>query len=103
MARFDVYANAGSHAATTPYLLDVQSDLLDGLATRLTIPLATLSYSGKVPSALCPLVTVKGQRLHALAHFAAPVPAKLLRKPVASVVTQASALVAAMDAVLSGD
>jgi len=30
MARFDVYANPGSHAVTTPYLLDVQSDLLDG-------------------------------------------------------------------------
>jgi toxin CcdB len=37
MARFDVYANPGSHATTTPYLLDVQSDLLDGLDTRMVI------------------------------------------------------------------
>jgi toxin CcdB len=29
MARFDVYANPGNRATTTPYLLDVQSDLLD--------------------------------------------------------------------------
>lgn len=29
MARFEVYVNPGSHATTTPYLLDVQSDLLD--------------------------------------------------------------------------
>jgi hypothetical protein len=35
MARFDVYANPGSHSATTPYLLDVQSDLLDGLDSRM--------------------------------------------------------------------
>jgi len=42
MARFDVYANPGIHATTTPYLLDVQSDLLDGLDTRMVIPLRSL-------------------------------------------------------------
>ena len=103
MAQYDVYPNPSTSAGQgIPYVVVIQSDLLDGLATRLTIPLATLSYSGKVPSALCPLVTVKGQRLHALAHFAAPLPTKLLRKPVGSVSAQASALVAAVDAVLSG-
>jgi len=39
MARFDVYANPGSKSDTTPYLLDVQSDLLDDLETRMVIPL----------------------------------------------------------------
>ena len=34
MARFDVYANPGAHANTTPYLLDVQSNLPDGLDSR---------------------------------------------------------------------
>jgi toxin CcdB len=34
MACFDVYANPGRHVATTPYLLDVQSDLLDGVGSR---------------------------------------------------------------------
>lgn len=103
MAQYDVYPNPSTSAGQgIPYVVVIQSDLLDGLATRLTIPLATLNYSGKVPSALCPLVTVKGQRLHALAHFAAPLPAKLLRKPVGSVAAQASALVAAVDTVLSG-
>lgn len=38
MARFDVYANPGSHAKTTPCLLDVQSDLLGGLDSRMVIP-----------------------------------------------------------------
>jgi toxin CcdB len=45
---------------------------------------------------------VKGQRLHALAHFAAPLPAKSLRRPVENVASQASTLVSALDAVLSG-
>jgi hypothetical protein len=48
MARFDVYANPGSHATTTPYLLDVQSDLLDGLDTRMVIPLRRLDAFPKV-------------------------------------------------------
>jgi toxin CcdB len=80
----------------------IQSDLLDGLSTRLTMPLAALEFAGKVPTVLCPVITVNGQRLHALAHYAAPLPAKLLRRSVGNVATQASALVAAMDAVLSG-
>jgi toxin CcdB len=43
MARCDVYANPGHQAATTPYLLGVQSDLLDGLESRMVVPLRSLS------------------------------------------------------------
>jgi toxin CcdB len=39
MARFDVYKNPGKHAGTTPYLIDVQTDLLDGLDSRMVVPL----------------------------------------------------------------
>lgn len=38
VARFDVFANSGPHAASTPYLLDVQTDLLDALDSRVVIP-----------------------------------------------------------------
>jgi toxin CcdB len=80
----------------------VQSDLLDALATRLTMLLAVLDATTKVPTALCPVIMVQGQRLHALAHYAAPLPAKALRRPVENVAAQASALVSALAAVLSG-
>ena len=43
MARFDVYANPGARAAATPFLLDVQSDLLDSLDSRVVIPLCETS------------------------------------------------------------
>jgi toxin CcdB len=55
-----------------------------------------------VPHALCPVITVKGQRLHALAHFAAPLPARALLQPIDNVAAQARELVSAIDAVLSG-
>ena len=84
--QYNVYPNPSASAEQgIPSVVVIQSDLLGGLPTRLTIPLATLDFSGRVPAALCPLVTVQGQRLHALAHFAAPLPARLLRKPVTSV------------------
>ncbi len=62
MAQYDVYPNLSASAGQgIPFVVVIQSDLLDSLPTRLTIPLATLSYSGKVPCALCPLVTVKAE------------------------------------------
>jgi toxin CcdB len=103
MAQYDVYTNPSSSATTgIPYVVVIQSDLLDALATRLTIPLAVPDVTTKVPTALCPVITVKGKRLHALAHFAAPLPAKILRRPVDNVAAQANTLVSAIDAVLSG-
>jgi toxin CcdB len=103
MAQYDVYANPSSSAANgIPFVVVLQSDLLNALPTRLTIPLAAMAFAGKVPTSLCPIIAVNGQHLHALAHYAAPLPAKLLKRPVDHVAAQASALVAAMDAVLSG-
>ena len=103
MAQYDVFTNpSGSAAEGVPYVVVVQSDLLDALATRLTMPLAVLDAATKVPTALCPVIIVQGQRLHALAYYAAPLPAKALRRPVENVASQASALVSALDAVLSG-
>lgn len=102
MAQYDVFTNPSGNATDgIPYVVVVQSDLLDGLATRLTMPLAVLDIAKKVPTALCPVILVKGQRLHALAHYAAPLPAKALKQPVENVASQASALVSALDAVLS--
>jgi toxin CcdB len=103
VAQYDVYPNPSRSAADgIPYVVVIQSDLLDALPTRLTVPLAELGSAAKVPLALCPVIVVKGRRLHALTHYAAPLPAKLLRRRVDQVSAQAPALVAALDCVLSG-
>lgn len=40
MAQFDVHANPNpSTQEEIPYLLDIQSDLLESLATRVVVPL----------------------------------------------------------------
>jgi toxin CcdB len=103
MAQYDVFSNpSGSASDGIPYVVVIQSDLLDALATRLVMPLAVPDATIKAPAALCPVILVNGKRLHALAHYAAPLPSRLLREPVDNVRTQASVLVSAMDAVLSG-
>ena len=103
MAQFDVYANPSHSAAQgIPYVVVVQSDLLDALATRMTIPLALVTFADKAPEKLCPSITVNGQQLRALTHYAAPLPTRSLRQVVANVAPQASALIAAMDVVIAG-
>ena len=39
MARFDVYQNSSGKTDDVPYLLDVQSDVLSALDTRVVVPL----------------------------------------------------------------
>ena len=103
MAQYDVFTNPSHSAADgIPYVVVIQSDLLDALATRLTMPLAEPDALVKAPAMLCPVIVVKGKRLHALAHYAAPLPAKLLRRRIDNVAAQGSVLASAMDAVLSG-
>ncbi len=103
MAQYDVFVNPSRSADSgVPYVVVIQSDLLEGLATRLTIPLAIPDADIKAPPVLCPRIEVKGQSLLALTHFTAPLPAKLLRRPVANVAAYSSVLIAALDAVLTG-
>jgi toxin CcdB len=104
MAQFDVYPNPRPESrGQVPYVVDVQSDLLDILPTRLVMPLmVSESVPGSVPRNLCPVVYVSDEPLFLMPHMAAPVGAKLLRKPVATLRSQASDICAASDAVLSG-
>jgi toxin CcdB len=63
MAQYNVFAKPSSSAATgIPYVVVIQSDLLDALATRLTVRLAALEFVGRVPTPLCPVIVDKGQR-----------------------------------------
>lgn len=64
MARFDIYANAGKSKKSTPFLIDVQSDVISGLATRIVIPLRNLNVYENVeaPGDLFPLIAVNGKK-----------------------------------------
>jgi toxin CcdB len=76
---------------------------LDGLPTRLTIPLGTVSsLSGLEPKSLCPRLTFDGVQLCALPHLSAAFRVKDLGRAMGSLSAHSDKLVGAIDAVLSG-
>ena len=104
MARFDVYENPGSHAATTPYLLDVQSDLLDGLDSRMVVPLRSLAHFPKVklPTRLTPVLTVEGQGFLLETPKMGAVASKALKSPVTSLAHARDQITASLDFLFQG-
>lgn len=104
MAQFDVFVNPSARSReTVPYLVVLQSDLLDALETRLVAPLVRSGVAdAQLPRRLCPSFVVRREALLLLPQEAAPVLARHLREPVASLRSEAHRLVDAVDAVLSG-
>ena len=104
MARFDVYANPGRHADTTPYLLDVQSDLLDGLDSRVVIPLRSLKHFPKVKlsNRLTPVLRIEGEDFLLETPKMGAVPQRALKSPVASLAEEQSQIIAAVDFLFQG-
>ncbi len=104
MAQWDVYPNPSQHSrGEIPFIVDLQSDLLDTLASRLVAPLARTRLSaGGLPRRLCPQLSVEGLALVLLPHEIGAIDARLLRHPVASLRAHSAAIVDALDAVVSG-
>jgi len=56
MAQFDVYINTNTKSNKLfPYFLDIQHDVLDGIDTRVIIPLSNIKLNNKV---LNPIVQI---------------------------------------------
>lgn len=104
MARFDVYRNNGAHAADTPFLLDVQSDLLSGLDTRIVIPLRRRDrFPGvAIPANLVPVFEIDGVDCMMETPKLAAVPLRMLKAPVASLKERQFDIVAALDFLFHG-
>ena len=104
MAQFDVYVNPQAASRQfVPYLVDIQSALIDQLTTRLVVPLFRMGSSAdKLPRRLIPLFEVAGEVLAFLPHQAAPVQVRLLKKPIMSLHSRADEMTSALDAVVSG-
>jgi toxin CcdB len=104
VAQFDIYVNPQPASRQfVPYVVDVQSDLIDQLPTRFVMPLSRVGAAQtRLPSNLCLTVEIDGEPLSLQAHMAAPVSARFLKKPVGSLRYRASEVSAALDAVISG-
>lgn len=102
--QFDVYTNPSPRMRDQyPFVVDIQSELLSRLATRMVVPLAVTGLAEKdLPRRLCPVLVVREQRLMLVPFEAAPLEKRLLKVKIASVKNRAHDIASAMDAVLSG-
>jgi len=102
--QFDVYDNPSARMRDVyPFVVDVQSDLLGALATRMVVPLAVTSLpASDLPRRLCPVFTVSGTPLMLVPFEAAPLDKRLLKAEITSIRERSYEIISAMDAVLSG-
>jgi len=98
MAQYDAFRNPEGSG----YLLDVQSDLLDGLTTRLVVPLMPKTHAPKPAARLNPIVTISEEPHIMVTQFMAAVPAKLLSEQVTSVAMLRDEITAAIDMLTHG-
>ena len=103
MAQFDVYLNTNSATRKSiPYLLDVQADLLDTLATRVVVPLVLGEEMGLAAKHLNPQFKIKGTSVVMSTAELAGVPNRLLGDKVASLKNKRDEIIAALDLLFTG-
>jgi toxin CcdB len=85
-------------------LLDVQTDLLSGLDTRVVIPLrkASLYRKAKLPQDLMPIFSIKGSEFALETPKMAAVPSKILKTEIASLKTQQHLVMTAIERLFHG-
>ena len=98
MAQYDLYAEPGDGG----YLMDVQSDLLHVVTTRVVVPLLQERLTPKPFKRMNPVFEIFGVR-HVLAtQLLAAAPSSYLRTPVGNLRDSADTITAALDMVFHG-
>ena len=103
MARFDVYRNPREESARrVPYLLDVQSDFLDDLDTRVVVPLRATSEIERPVTRLNPSFDVDGTPVVMDTPQIVGYPRHLLKRPAANLQANAPEIQIALDFLFAG-
>ena len=98
MARFDVYKMVKDGG----FLLDVQTDLLSGLNTRVVVPLLQRNAAPIPAQRLNPVLEIENVEVIMATQFLAAVPETELKEVVGNLDGSRSEISAALDMVFSG-
>lgn len=98
MNRYDVYKNKFG----TGYILDVQTDLLSGLNTRVVVPLISILDSPKLAKYLNPTFEVEGKEVAMMTQFIAAIPGSELTNQVDNLGVFHHEISSALDMIFSG-
>jgi toxin CcdB len=104
MAAYAVFQNPNPKtSATVPYLLDVQSEVLSLLGTRVVVPLYRPGSIGvQAMSRLTPVLRIQGQPLVAMVPELASIPTRELAKAVGDLAAAQGEILQAIDLLLTG-
>ncbi len=104
MSQFTVYKNKNSKTKKTfPYLLDIQSDLLDEIRTTIVIPLGKYStVKDQVITKLCPIIEIDGAKYAAITQQLAGIDRTLLGTEVTNISDYRAEFIDAIDLIISG-
>ena len=97
MARFDIFPNFDQG-----YLLDIQTDLLSGLNTRICVPLMPPGVAPKPGPRLNPTFQIDGRPYVMVTQFMASVAMADLRQPAGNLTREYDRIVAALDMIFLG-
>ena len=98
MARYDIYVSPDG----TGYLLDVQDGLLNSLNTRVVVPLMLISDAPPPAKRLNPVFDIQSAQYVMVTQFLSAVPRAILKSPIANIVQHDTAIMDALDLLLTG-
>lgn len=104
MAQFDVYLNKNPRTKKNfPYLLDIQNNVIEDIATRIVIPLGYAhlfvnEYLGK----LSPKIEYNDEKLILLTPQLASIPKKVLSKPIGTIEHLRDEVISSIDFAITG-
>lgn len=103
MAQFDVYRNPNIDThPSVPYLLDIQSELLESLSTRIVIPMVLVSEAGRTLKELNPGVKIESLDVVLSIPELAGLPVQFLGEKVTNLKHLRSEIISAIDFLITG-
>ena len=104
MSQYSLYKNENKNSRKAyPFFVDVQSNLLDSLNSRVVIPLSlNKEANNKNAKKLCPIFDIEGKKYILLAHQMTSIPCSFLKKSSGSLENNRYEILSAMDILLTG-
>ena len=104
MRQFDVYANPSKATRNAyPFIVDIQSNVISEIATRIVIPLGyASSFRDEAMNILTPEINYDDENLLLLTPQISSVPARILKNPVGSLSHFREQIINALDFAIAG-
>lgn len=103
MAQFDLYRNPNPHGrAAAPFVVSLQSDMLERLPSRWVAPLKPSKSIAKRVESLMPEIEFEGKAFTIFMYESGAVPAALLGEKIGSLGPHRHAIIRAIDVLVAG-